>query len=55
MTNQYLPKHFDVFMGIDVDKNSFSFTARDQDIMNRSKKIPSNPESLYNYIRNKFP
>ena len=55
MTNQYLPKHFDVFMGIDVDKNSFSFTARDHDIMNRSKKIPSNPESLYNYIRNQFP
>jgi transposase len=55
MTNQtYLPKEYDVFIGIDVDKKSYSFTAYDHSIMNRSKKIPSNPEYLYNYIQNQF-
>ena len=46
--------NYDVFIGIDVDKRSFSFTAQDHDIMSRSKKIPSCPEQLYNYIRNNF-
>ena len=53
-TAAYLPHDYDVFIGIDVDKNSFSFTVQDHNIMNRSKKIPSNPEQLYNYIGNNF-
>lgn len=50
----YQPNDYDVFIGIDVDKKSFAFTAQDHNIMSRSKKIPSNPEQLYNYIRNNF-
>lgn len=50
----YLPNNYDVFIGIDVDKRSFSFTAQDHGIMSRSKKIPSSPEQMYNYIRNNF-
>ena len=53
-TLAYASSEFDVFIGIDVDKRSFSFTAQDHDIMNRSKKIPSSPEQIYNYIRNNF-
>ena len=50
----YLSSNYDVFIGIDVDKKSFAFTVQDHNIMNRSKKIPSSPEQLYNYIRNNF-
>ena len=50
----YLPGEYDVFIGIDVDKRSFAFTAQDNNIMSRSKKIPSSPEQMYNYIHNNF-
>ena len=53
-TTTYLPSEYDVFIGIDVDKRSFAFTAQDNNIMSRSKKIPSSPEQMYNYIRNNF-
>lgn len=52
--NTYLPKDYDTFIGIDVDKNSFAFTVKDHGTMNRAKKIPANPESLYNYIQKHF-
>lgn len=51
-TIPYRSQDYDVFVGIDVDKNSFSFTVQDHNMMNRSKKIPSSPEQLYNYITN---
>lgn len=50
----YLPRNYDIFIGIDVDKRSFAFTVQDHNSMSRSKKIPSNPEQLYNYIINNF-
>lgn len=53
-TLAYPPRNYDVFVGIDVDKKSFAFTVQDHDMMTRSKKIPSNPEQLYNYIHNNF-
>ena len=37
----YHPWEYGIFIGIDVDKGSFSFTVRDQGIMNRQRKIPS--------------
>lgn len=43
------------FVGIDVDKKSYSFTVTDNNTMKRSKKIPSNPEQLYNYINKTYP
>lgn len=49
-----LANEYDVLIGIDVDKKSFSFTAEDRNVMSRSKKIPSSPEKLYNYINNTF-
>lgn len=50
----YSPKQYDTFFGIDVDKNSFSFTVGDHNSMTRSKKVPSDPEHFYNYIRNNY-
>ncbi len=52
-SNRIFQEH-DIFIGIDVDKNSFAFTVKDHNSMNRSKKIPSNPEYLYNYVQNHF-
>jgi transposase len=54
MTPAYLPKEYDIFLGIDVDKNNFSFTVQDHSIMNKAKTIPSQPEQLYNYVKNHF-
>jgi len=50
----YSPRDYDIFIGIDVDKKSFSYTVRDHYKMKRSKKIPANPEQFYNYIQNNF-
>ena len=50
----YLSKDYDLFVGLDVDKNSFSFTIKDQYGMNKSKKIPSEPEQLHHYMKNHF-
>ena len=47
--------NYDTFVGIDVDKNKFSFTVIDNNIMKHSKTIPSNPEMLYNYISKNYP
>jgi len=40
-TTYFLPKDYDTFIGIDVDKNSFSFTVKDHSTMKRSKKSTS--------------
>jgi len=45
---------FETFIGLDVDKNSFSYTIQDKFQTKKSKKMPSNPEHLYNYISNHF-
>lgn len=50
----YNPKDFDVFIGIDVSKLTFSFTTMDHHDLKRSKTIPSNPENLIQYIKNQF-
>ena len=47
--------NYDTFIGIDVDKNKFSFTVIDNHIMKRSRTIPSDPEMLYNYISKNYP
>jgi len=52
--SSYNPRNYETFIGLDVDKNSFSFTINDQFQMRKSKRIPSNPEHLYNYIQKHF-
>lgn len=51
----YSPADYDTFIGIDVNKNSFSFTVKDHFTMNRSVQIPASPENLYNYIQKHLP
>lgn len=55
MTENYLPRDYDIFVGVDVGKKSFSFTAKDHKEMSKTKTIPSEPEQLYNYTRKQFP
>jgi transposase len=50
----YHLKDYETFIGLDVDKSSFSFTVKDKLQTKKSKKMPSNPEHLYNYINNHF-
>ena len=50
--SNYTPRDYNTFIGIDVDKASFSFTVRDYGMMKRQRKIPSNPDDFYHYIKN---
>jgi transposase len=54
IATKYSSLSYDVFIGIDVDKNSYSFTAKDHANMIISKKIPAQPEQLYNYMTKRF-
>jgi len=49
----YTPQEYDIFIGIDVDAKSFSFTVKNHSTMNNAYKIPANPENLYQHIRNR--
>jgi transposase len=50
----YRLNDYEIFIGLDVDKNSFSYTIQDKFQSKKSKKMPSNPEHLYNYINKYF-
>ncbi len=39
----YNTQDYDIFIGIDVDQKSFSFTVKDHGQMNRSHRIPADP------------
>lgn len=54
MQNGYNAAAYDVFVGIDVDKKSFSATFKDRLTMNHSIKMPAEPEHLNNYIKKHF-
>lgn len=51
----YVPKNFNIFVGIDDSKNKLSFTVMNQYATISSKTIPSNPKNVYNYIQRHFP
>lgn len=50
----YHSNNYETFIGLDVDKNSYSYTVHDQFQIKKSKKMPSNPEHLYNYIQKHY-
>jgi len=54
MTQNYLPRDYEIFVGVDVGKKSFSFTVKDHNVMSKTKTIPSEPEQLYNYTMKRF-
>jgi transposase len=50
----YDPTNYDLFIGIDTDKRSFSFTVRERN-QKKHRKMPSNPDQFYQYIQNHYP
>lgn len=50
----YQAKDFDIYIGNDVDKRSFSLTVRDRYSPLMTKTMPAKPEQLHHFITNHF-
>ena len=50
----FVPRDYDVFAGLDVDKRSISVTFTDHQGLSRSMRIPYNVEHLLNYVGKHF-
>lgn len=53
-TYNYTPQEFDIYIGNDVDQKSYALTVRDRYTPMMTKKIPADPEQLYNFIQRHF-
>ena len=54
-TFQYKAQEFDIYIGNDMDQKSYALTVRDRYTPMMTKKIPANPEQLYNFMARQFP
>ncbi|MGH9873028.1 MAG: IS110 family transposase [Pyrinomonadaceae bacterium] len=59
MTNQlqdttFIPRDYDIFGGLDVDKKSMSITFADHGTMRKSLRLPYSASQLLNYTRKHF-
>jgi transposase len=50
-----VPRDYDIFAGLDVDKKSMAVTFTDHGTMRKSLKLPYNASHLLNYTRKHFP
>lgn len=60
MTNQsrvstFIPRNYEIFSGLDVDKSSIAMTFADHNGLLRSLRLPYSSEQLLNYVRKHFP
>ena len=60
MTNElqelsFIPRNYDVFGGLDVDKKSMAITFRDHGTMRKSLRLPYDARQLLKYTRKHFP
>ena len=56
MGNQaFIPRDYDVFAGLDVDKKSISITFTDHQGLLKSLNLPYKVEHLVNYVRKYYP
>jgi transposase len=51
----FIPRDYDIFAGLDVDKKSMAVTFRDHGTMRKSLKLPYGGRQLLNYTRKHFP
>ena len=51
----FVPRDYDVFGGLDVDKRSMAVTFRDHGTMRKSLRLPYSGTQLLNYTRKHFP
>lgn len=54
-TGSFVPRNYDIFAGLDVDKTSIATTFRDHEGMIKSMSIPYDADNLLNYVAKKFP
>ena len=53
--SSFIPRDYDVFGGLDVDKRSIAVTFRDHGTMRKSLRLPNSATQLLNYTRKHFP
>jgi transposase len=53
--SSFIPRDYDVFGGLDVDKKSIAVTFTDHGTMRKSLKLPNSASQLLNYTRKHFP
>ena len=51
----YIPRNYDIFAGLDVDKRSIAITFTDHGTMRKSLKLPYSARQLLNYTGKHFP
>jgi len=51
----FIPRNYDIFGGLDIDKKSMAVTFRDHGTMRKSLKLPYSGTQLLNYTRKHFP
>ncbi|MGH7274743.1 MAG: IS110 family transposase [Nitrospiria bacterium] len=54
LNHAFVPRHYDVFTGLDVDKTSISVTFMNHQEIIKSMRIPYRVEHLLNYVRKHF-
>lgn len=53
-TGSFVPRDYDVFAGLDVDKKSIAATFVDHEMTIKSMSIPYDADNLLNYVANRF-
>jgi len=51
----FVPRHYEIFAGLDVDKHSIAVTFTDHTKLLKSLRLPYSSEHLLNYARKHFP
>ena len=51
----FIPRDYDIFIGLDVDKKKMAITCSDHDSLSRSLSLPYSASQLLNYTRKHFP
>ncbi len=54
LEQNFIPRQYEVFAGLDVDKNSIAVTFSDHTALLRSLRMPYSAEHLLNYTRKHF-
>jgi transposase len=55
LNHVFVPRNYDIFAGLDVDKTSISVSFLDHQGSLKSLRIPHKAEHLINYVQNHFP
>jgi transposase len=52
---QFVPRHYDIFAGLDVDKKSLSVIFTDHDQLKQGLRLPYSAAALLRYVTRQFP